>query len=41
MSNPKAPVLHALNETLSAAITIKNKYKSWTWERDSIFDKIN
>ena len=39
-SNPKAPVLTALNETLSAAITIKNKYKGWTWERDTIFDKI-
>jgi len=40
VDNPKAPVLKALNETFSAAITMKNKYRSWSWERDSIFNKI-
>ena len=36
----KAPVLNALNDTLASGLTIKNKYKSWTWERNKIFDNI-
>ena len=38
--NPKAPILNALNDTLSAGLTIKNAYKGWIWERDKTFDKI-
>ena len=40
IDNAKAPVLNALNDTLSAGVTIKNSYKSWNWERDTIFDNI-
>jgi len=40
IDDAKAPVLNALNDTLSAGLTIKNSYKSWTWERDKIFTKI-
>ena len=40
LSNPKKGFLDELNQPLSVAISLKEKYKSWTWERDKNFNKV-
>lgn len=39
-SNPKKGFLDELNQPLSVALSLKDKYSSWKWERDSDFNKV-
>jgi len=39
-SNPNKGFLDELNQPLSVATSLKEKYKSWTWERDKNFNKV-
>jgi hypothetical protein len=39
-SDPKKGFLDELNDPLSIALKLKSSYGSWTWERDTVFNKI-